>query len=957
MISPKSAFSKILRACAFPLSVLTTGRYWRTTLKLAGGTTLIFLALFALYCLVGGVVGWNHFARCWGEFTSGTDWVPDPGDCHYSEKPPVPASGKNVDSEKPPVPASGDSHCSGQNDDPEKSPVSDESVSADCSGRLYAAAFVVRLAGLVFFGGVFISAVTNLFLNVSEERTRGLFRYRREVFRNHFVIIGNGEETEALIRAIFNGKFGAYAGEYIVIMTHADVESARERLLSELASERKNRRGIVFYYGDLDSKECLRDLAPWNARAVFVLGDATDVSGRDVRNMSAMRLLDDIVAESILRCGRDARWRAKCVSLWKKWRAEQSAAEKMMKTVSGEEALKLKNSVAAAKKRFLAVHGVLGIRRDARWRAECVSLWKKWRAEQSAAGKMMKTVSKDEAQKLRNSVAAAEKRFFDVYGFYGIPVNVQICGVSTYSAIQKLDSFDRGVKGSVFEYIVPRVFNLYENWARRLWGFFGLRDGGAYRYRDLDYLPIRAADDPHHVHLVVVGLNQMGLALVLEALRICHYANFDENAGGPKTRVTVVDRDPSRELFFKASYPNLSQIYDVDVDFVCAEIESPEARRIIVESARDRDCLLTVAICFGSDDAALAAGLSLPEIVFEHAHEDYLVRRRLSLALGLEYREKSPHCGMKQEGNTVLIRQTTDRNEISRKLDLDEARYKYVRRFGYANSDFDSDLLDDELAKCVNALYEKWEVLSEGDETKIKRALADKEAAWRSLSEYKRWSNRFQVDSYRVYLNKLGYAAVEDKDGKPGTVPESLDAFRKYTAAFVEGNETIVAPSEEENFRLIVDMEHRRWVAERTLAGTRSYAVDFTPVDEDEEGKEKWAWASVQDKIYRRHNCICTTKELGGRQDRLEAQLKEKLSERNAAELRKIFEKKIAEEGVDASEAAEKLEKELDALEATRRKLAVRRLKRLEELDAIPVANMPALLKQKGYRFVNVKKE
>ncbi|MGN0834838.1 MAG: hypothetical protein ACI4QA_03300 [Candidatus Spyradosoma sp.] len=817
MISSKKAFLKIFRACAFPVSVLTTGRYWWTVLKLAGWAVLIFAVMFALYCLVGGAVGWRHLAECWGEFTSGTDWVPDLGEERYG-----------------------------------------------ASSRLFAAAFVVRLAGLVFFGGVFISAVTNLFLNVSDERTRGLFRYRRGFFRDHFVIIGNGEETEALIRAIFKGdeNFGAYSGEYIVIMTHADVERARERLFSELESEGKKRGGIVFYYGDLDSKECLDDVAPWNAREIFVLGDATDVSGRDVRNMSAMRLLNDIVGEH--------RGKA-CVS------------------------------------------------------GKCV------------------------------------------------PVNVQICGVSTYSAIQKLDSFDRGVQGSAFEYIVPRVFNLYENWARRLWGFFGRGNDGEYRYRDLDYLPICTKDNRHYVHLVVVGLNQMGLALVLEALRICHYANFDESAEYPKekkkTRITIVDRDPSRELFFKANYPNLSQIYDVDVDFVSAEIESPEARRIIVKSARDCDCLLTVAICFGSDDVALAAGLSLPEIVFEYQDKDKSVTlSRLAYVLEGERGNAEQRRSMKEGGNTVLIRQTTDRNEISRKLDLDKDRYKYVRRFGYASSDFDSDLLNDELAKCVNVLYENWQVLSVGDEEAVKNALAGKEAAWSGLSEYKRWSNRFQVDSYRVYLNTLGYAAVKTKDGK--TTPEEreafkkLDAFRKYATVLVEGGEILAGEGEakeedDELFSRIADMEHRRWVAERTLAGTRSFDVDFRPRDvkegTEEEAKEVWAWESVQDKVYRRHACLCSTKKLSERQDRLEALLKEKLSD--GAKLREIFGKKIAKECADASEAAEKLEKELAALEAARRRLAVRRLKRLEEQDVIPVANMPALLKRNGYHFRQFEKK
>ena len=130
-----------------------------------------------------------------------------------------------------------------------------------------------------------------------------------------------------------------------------------------------------------------------------------------------------------------------------------------------------------------------------------------------------------------------------------------------------------------------RPFNFYELWSRRLWGLY--RDEKTRMSGDYDLLDFVRTDESlstfasrssdYYVHLVIVGFNRMGRALLLEALRVCHYANYDDSKTPEqrvKTRITVVDRymDKLKDTF-EAQFPNIgTQIYDIDVDYVNDDI-------------------------------------------------------------------------------------------------------------------------------------------------------------------------------------------------------------------------------------------------------------------------------------------------------------------------------------------------------------------------------------------------
>lgn len=661
-------------------------------------------------------------------------------------------------------------------------------MNQDLPGWHYVLAVACRLVGAVLLGGMLISTLSNVFDRRIEKWTKGLWGKGwlcrpKLIFQNHYVVIGNGEEIVELVEAILEGdvarisdKNCRYNEEPVVILTHGDVETLRERIFVTLKNP-IHQWNLFFIYGDLEFDECLKNAHPEQAKTIFVLGDSEENFGRDVRNLSSMAQLRKIIGSD------------------------------------------------------------------------------------------------------------ADKK---------TPVFVQFDGVPAYSIIQKLECFSQSLYG-----MDSRPFNLFENWARLLWGFYGKRwtakeieemrealerdlanpknearkerlkkqteqlpkKCGDYAYRSLAYRPIRE-DSNDYVHLVVVGFGQMGQALVLEALRICHYANFKETDSYPKkTKITIIDRNPEAELFFRAQCPYLEQIYDIDLRFETLPVESPKIRNDLAQWAKDKHCLLTIAVCLSDPDMALAVGLNLPEEVYEHYDEEDANKgkgRKDASGKTIECLEEK----MKKGGNTVLIRQSVY-GEIGRAVNRENDRYKYVQTFGEVGKEFDAELLRDEIPKLIHHLYDTnaMHLINkvEDIEEKIKTDKESIDKKWIDLEEYIRWSNRFQADSYRVYLEYLGMTtrkSAADKKGKVASLPQNpiFDSpiFKNL------GNE---AANDNEKERLlhnpIVDMEHRRWVAERTLAGLRAWRTEL-PFCLDTDKK------TIQNKIYRRHSCIRTTEKILG---------------------------------------------------------------------------------------------
>ena len=356
-----------------------------------------------------------------------------------------------------------------------------------------------------------------------------------------------------------------------------------------------------------------------------------------------------------------------------------------------------------------------------------------------------------------------------------VPVYVEIDRPETFSILQKVDKIPIRTETR----IDPHPFSLQENYARKLWGLYAAPNEGMPAFRPLDYLPI-SEDSNRRVQLVIIGLSGSGTALLLEALRICHYANFETR--GVKTKITVIDRDfeQKRDAFF-AQFPNLEQIRDIELEFLAENAETPRIRAELDRLAQDPDCLLTIAVCLGDPEIALAVGLNFPESVYRY------------------------DAGEKPHGNTVLIRQTA-LGELANSVDGEKKRYRYVRVFGTLGEDFDAEMFNDSVPMRIHYDYETFDYKNGNPledpiaEPSSEKNISEMKKCWRELAEYKRWSNRFQAEMFRTYLRTIGFDVVRSRETSRETVRRVRDGLWKHR-------------------EVLAKMEHRRWCAEKTLSG------------------------------------------------------------------------------------------------------------------------------------------
>ena len=106
---------------------------------------------------------------------------------------------------------------------------------------------------------------------------------------------------------------------------------------------------------------------------------------------------------------------------------------------------------------------------------------------------------------------------------------------TTFSVFQFSD-----INPKINDFLHFEPFNYHEMWAQKVL-VDGKSDHSGYRF--LDERPDGTCldkDAPEHVHLVVVGMSKMGLALAIEAARLCHYPNFVQDPSR-RTRITFID--------------------------------------------------------------------------------------------------------------------------------------------------------------------------------------------------------------------------------------------------------------------------------------------------------------------------------------------------------------------------------------------------------------------------------
>lgn len=408
-----------------------------------------------------------------------------------------------------------------------------------------------------------------------------------------------------------------------------------------------------------------------------------------------------------------------------------------------------------------------------------------------------------------------------------ILVNVQFEEQSTMTAFQTVD-VDKNWRHS----IRFKACNYCDDWARKLIverqydGTKGKGNNkGLYPAIDAPNGVPTDFDSNKHVHLVIFGMTQMGLALAKRAAHHIHLPNFvrDSNL---KTVITFIDTDADKNMnLFKYRYAQIfeiqSSIYydftqkevgkqvfeptkftgahadflDVNYEFIKADIESPNVRNYLSKLADDPDTLLSIAVCYDDPNSNLNIALNLPFEVYYPKDESKVI--------------------------PVFVRQFTCGNLVDILVD---GRYRNFYPFGmWDGCNFEGEK-EFELAKKVNYTYAKGENArfpqKSGDnynteedkklaEDMIKEWQIDSKGREKTYTD--RWSSRYSADSISIKMRSMGH-----------------DGEKNFTLS-------------DKEVEILARVEHNRWNMAQLLMG---FYFDETLAADD------------KDKTKLLHNCI-----------------------------------------------------------------------------------------------------
>lgn len=357
-----------------------------------------------------------------------------------------------------------------------------------------------------------------------------------------------------------------------------------------------------------------------------------------------------------------------------------------------------------------------------------------------------------------------------------------------------------------------------------------------------DYSPLDGEgigpDSRKRVHLIIVGMNDMGRALALNGAHIMHYPNFREGDFSTYSKITFIDtsaivkgqqfrnrhntlfqlarwredfgkwHDPLADNDSRSPYTYLGpkNFIDVEWEFIEGGVYDDKVRNYLHEIAADPDSLTTLALCETDSEMNLGYTMGLaPEVM--HRFSMILVRQKEGdVALGLLDRIPG-----KTSGN--------------------------VRAFGNMRECYSENLLTDFYGKLVNALYTnggKDGLDFERDHDKI-------EEWWEGTSPTDRWSSNYSANMLFVKLRSLGF-------NEENISEEAINA----------------ALDREDVKEWIQKMEHNRWTTEKILLG-------FTPLTSEEQdeflpvrGDARATKAMRKDKAARekKHLDICSNETL-----------------------------------------------------------------------------------------------
>ena len=408
------------------------------------------------------------------------------------------------------------------------------------------------------------------------------------------------------------------------------------------------------------------------------------------------------------------------------------------------------------------------------------------------------------------------------------PLTIWFENEASYAALQLND-----ICNDWKQYFDFRPYNFYKRWANRLLTNSDYGKGTKrIDYPELDHEGI-AYQSNKHVHLIIVGMNRMGIALAKEAAHMMHFPNFNEQTGDNRTRITFIDDHADREMNFfigrhagyfdiaPTKYADLSECYfrewskddkcnnflDIQFEFIKGRVESKYVRDWITKQLDDKDAIITIAFCVHNPSQNFGMAMYLPEEVYTRGRNDG------QNPWAVVDPDQVVNIFVRQEKTGALIKTFGDAAKAD---DANNKKYVNLHPFGMIDDSFSVKDDSNKMAMAFNYIYKFYfdnnhtlpSTLPEYDSLK---------ELWKSTPTSLKWSNLYLADSIEFKLRSIG---LDKESAKSATFSKEQIERMAYT-------------------------EHSRWNMEKLLMGYRA-------LGENERGKEL-NMKSLKDRMFVHH--------------------------------------------------------------------------------------------------------
>ena len=385
---------------------------------------------------------------------------------------------------------------------------------------------------------------------------------------------------------------------------------------------------------------------------------------------------------------------------------------------------------------------------------------------------------------------------------------------ASYAALQLNDISDDWKK--YFEF---RPYNFYKRWANRLLtnSDYGKGDKKI-DYPELDHEGI-AETSNKHVHLIIVGMNRMGIALAKETAHMMHFPNFNEETGDNRTRITFIDDHADREMNFfvgrhagyfdiaPTKYADLSECYfrewskddksnnflDIQFEFIKGRVESKYVRDWITKQLAEKDAIITIALCVHNPSQNFGMAMYLPEEVYTRGRND------VQNPWAVVDPDQVVNIFVRQEKTGALIKTFGD---AAKSENAKNKKYANLYPFGMIDDSFSVKDDSNKMAMAFNYIYKFYFDNNHTLPSTLPKYDSLKELL-KTLSTSHKWSNLYLADSIEFKLRSIG---LDKESAKSATFSKEQIERMAYT-------------------------EHCRWNMEKLLMGYRA-------LGENERGKE-----------------------------------------------------------------------------------------------------------------------